>query len=157
MNWTILVEFVEQNLLPILAALVCGQLLTLVLLLVLWCKRRQQVAAAPTDLTTYLSQLQQLETSLQSLRAELASLQTRQASAIQHVGFSRFNAFPDSGGELSFALALLNGQQDGFVLTSLYGRQEARVYAKPIESGISPVRLSPEEQEALRQALYSKN
>lgn len=154
MDWITLSEFVQQNLLPILAALVLSQFIILVLLIVLWSRNRRSKPVAVQDNT---SQLDELENMLESLQAEQAALQARQASAIQYVGFCRYNAFPDTGGELSFSLALLNGEKEGFVLTSLYGRQDARVYAKPVKADSSPVRLSPEEQEAIRQAIYSKN
>lgn len=68
---------------------------------------------------------------------------------IQKVGLVRFNAFSDVGGEQSFALALLDGRDKGVVLSSLYGRSEARVYAKIVEGGQSPHALSEEEQKAL--------
>lgn len=153
MDWITLSEFVQQNLLPILAALVLSQFIILVLLIVLWRRNRSKPVAVQDN----TSQLDELENMLESLQAEQAALQARQAFAIQYVGFCRYNAFPDTGGELSFSLALLNGEKEGFVLTSLYGRQDARVYAKPVKADSSPVRLSPEEQEAIRQAIYSKN
>lgn len=68
---------------------------------------------------------------------------------IQKVGLVRFNAFTDIGGDQSFALALLDGKNKGIVISSLYGRNEARVYAKPVESGKSAYPLSEEEQKAL--------
>jgi len=75
--------------------------------------------------------------------------------AVQHVGLVRFDAFEDMGGHLSFAAALLDAGGDGFVLTSINGRQETRIYAKPIERGASHYTLSEEEQEAIRRAISS--
>lgn len=68
---------------------------------------------------------------------------------LQKVGLVRFNAFSDIGGDQSFALALLDGKDRGIIISSLYGRNEARVYAKPVESGKSSYPLSEEEQKAL--------
>ena len=76
--------------------------------------------------------------------------------AVQHVGLVRFDAFEDMGGHLSFATALLDADGDGFVLTSINGRQETRIYAKPIERGSSRYHLSDEEQEAIRRAIASR-
>jgi hypothetical protein len=73
--------------------------------------------------------------------------------AVQHVGLVRFDAFEDMGGHLSFATALLDADGNGFILTSINGRQETRIYAKPIERGSSRHHLSEEEQEAIRRAL----
>ena len=77
--------------------------------------------------------------------------------AVQHVGLVRFDAFEDMGGHLSFAAAMLDAQGDGFVLTSINGRQETRIYAKPIERGSSHYHLSDEEQEAIRRAISSRH
>ena len=76
--------------------------------------------------------------------------------AVQHVGLVRFDAFEDMGGHLSFAAALLDADGDGFILTSINGRQETRIYAKPIERGASRYHLSNEEQEAIRRAIASR-
>jgi hypothetical protein len=73
--------------------------------------------------------------------------------SVQHVGLVRFDAFEDMGGHLSFAAAMLDGEGDGFVFSSINGRQETRIYAKPIEAGASRHHLSDEEQEAIRRAL----
>ena len=75
------------------------------------------------------------------------------ALSVQHVGLVRFDAFEDMGGHLSFAAAMLDGEGDGIVLSSINGRQETRIYAKPIERGASRYHLSDEEQEAVRRAL----
>lgn len=65
----------------------------------------------------------------------------------------RFNAFPEVGSDLSFALALVDGQADGVVLSSLYGRSESRTYAKPIRKGRSDYHLTEEEKAVLDRAL----
>jgi uncharacterized protein DUF4446 len=75
--------------------------------------------------------------------------------AVQHVGLVKFDAFEDMGGHLSFAAAMLDAEGDGFVLTSINGRQDARIYAKAIERGQSVSHLSEEEQEAIRRAISS--
>jgi hypothetical protein len=77
--------------------------------------------------------------------------------AVQHVGLVRFDAFEDMGGHLSFAAALLDADGGGFILTSINGRQETRIYAKPIERGASQYHLSNEEQEAIRRAIASRD
>jgi len=73
--------------------------------------------------------------------------------AFGRVGLVRFNPFEDTGGNQSFALALLDGRGDGFVISSLHARAGTRVYAKAVAGGTSEAALSAEEAEALRQAL----
>jgi hypothetical protein len=75
---------------------------------------------------------------------------------VQGVGVVRFDAFEDMGGHLSFSAALLDGHGDGVVLTSINGRQETRIYAKPVVGGTSQHNLSEEEQEAIRRALAAR-
>ncbi|QDR83076.1 DUF4446 family protein [Sporomusa termitida] len=87
------------------------------------------------------------------LEGECRRLATVTAASIQYVGVVRFNAFEDTGSDLSFALALLDGSKTGVVLSSIYGRNESRVYAKPITKGESAYYLTDEEKGALNKAL----
>lgn len=80
----------------------------------------------------------------------------RMAGALQHVGVVRFNAFRDLGGVMSFSIALLDDRGNGIVISSIYGRTESRTYAKPIVERTSQYELSPEEKEAIRLAMQSK-
>jgi hypothetical protein len=65
---------------------------------------------------------------------------------------SWYDAFEDVGGRLSFSCAFLDDHGSGVVVTSINGRQDTRVYAKPLIEGKSPYNLSIEEEEAIRQA-----
>lgn len=67
-------------------------------------------------------------------------------------GLVRFQAFEDTGSDLSFAWALLDGSGDGVVVCSLYGREESRIYAKPVRARSSTYHLTEEEREAIRLA-----
>lgn len=72
---------------------------------------------------------------------------------IQKVAVVRYNPFNDTGGDQSFAIALLDPLGNGAVVSSLHSRTDTRVFAKPVRSGRSKYPLSDEEQEAIRQAL----
>jgi len=69
------------------------------------------------------------------------------------VGLVRYDAFEDVGGRLSFSCAMLNDDGDGVVVTSINGRQDTRVYAKPVYRGESEHNLSDEEAAAIREAM----
>jgi hypothetical protein len=97
--------------------------------------------------------IQRLEQAVKTLHATDKRHDARIQSTINRVGLLRFDAFEDVGGRLSFSCALLDDHGSGVVLTSINGRQDTRVYAKPIAEGASAYNLSAEEQEALRQAL----
>jgi hypothetical protein len=73
--------------------------------------------------------------------------------SLQCVGLVRFNPFEDTGGDQSFALALLDKQGNGVVISSLHGRTATRFYAKAIKANASPLSLSDEEARALKQAM----
>lgn len=73
-------------------------------------------------------------------------------TALRHVGVVRYDAFGDMGGRLSFSAAVFDAQGDGFVLTSINGRSETRTYAKGLAGLQSEQTLSPEEQQAIRDA-----
>lgn len=88
-----------------------------------------------------------------TIRKELEEIREKQLDTLQKVGFIRFDAFRDIGGELSFSLALLNGKNEGIVISSLYGREGSRVYGKPVKDGSSSFPLSDEEKEAINRAL----
>ncbi len=79
-------------------------------------------------------------------------LEARSRGSLQHVGLVRFNPFDDTGSDQSFAIALLDGRRDGIVVSSLHGRGQTRIFAKPVASGESTHTLSDEEAEAIRLA-----
>jgi len=72
---------------------------------------------------------------------------------IQRVGLVRFNPFSDTGGSQSFTLALLDGSENGIVMTSLYARTGNRWYVKHVKNGKGVgLELSKEEQAAIVKA-----
>ena len=73
--------------------------------------------------------------------------------SLQKVGMVRFNPFGEIGGDQSFCIAVLNNNNDGFVITSHYGREANRVYAKPVSQGKSQYQLSTEERRAIDEAI----
>lgn len=77
-------------------------------------------------------------------------------NSVQHVGIVRFNAFSNTGSDLSFAVALLDHHANGIVLSSIFGRNESHAYAKPVQNGVSSYHLSDEEAEAIRKALENQ-
>ncbi len=77
----------------------------------------------------------------------------RTRRSLQHIGMVRFNPFDDTGSDQSFAIALLDDRRDGVVISSLHGRANTRVFAKPVAGGGSPHNLSDEEAQAIRIAV----
>lgn len=92
---------------------------------------------------------------LDELSARSAVLEAAGRRAIQHIGLVRYNPFEDTGGNQSFAIALLDAAGSGVVMSSLHSRTGTRIYAKSITDGRSEGALSDEETQALRAAITS--
>ncbi len=99
-----------------------------------------------------LNQLALLNSAISEVKAEQAQLADTFSSAVQRVGVVRFDAFDDIGGRLSFAVALLDDNGNGAVLSTINGRQESRSYAKSIRNNTSEFTLSAEEHQAIQEA-----
>ena len=100
----------------------------------------------------HVGRINEHERRLGGLDGAVADLGRVLQTAIQRVGLVRFNPFQETGGDQSFAIALLDQHDNGLVVSSLHSRTETRVYAKPIEDGRSRYTLSEEEEQALQQA-----
>ena len=99
------------------------------------------------------NEIDNFQNEIEKLNEQLNRLSTQLTFAIQKVGFIRYNAFDDMGSELSFSIALLDNFSNGFVLTSIYGRDQSISYAKPIKDGKSVYPLSVEEMQAIDRAI----
>lgn len=73
---------------------------------------------------------------------------------LQRMGIVRFNPFLDTGGNQSFTLALLDGNDNGIVMTSLYARAGNRWYVKEVTRGKAELALSKEEESAIQRARH---
>ena len=96
-------------------------------------------------LDAHLDKVYAVARELDELAARTAILEGAQRRAFQRVGLVRYNPFEETGGNQSFALALLDAAGDGWVLSSLHARSGTRVYAKAIRPGAADAALSDEE------------
>jgi hypothetical protein len=99
------------------------------------------------------AKIERLEAAVRSLATTDRRQEGLIRGAVRHMGLVRYDAFEDVGGRLSFSCALLDDAASGVVMTSINGRHDTRVYAKPILEGQSSYDLSVEEEEAIRRAL----
>ncbi len=105
-------------------------------------------------LGSHLERVRQVVQNVEAVSARTTAVEQALQGAFSRVGLVRFNPFEgDTGGNQSFALALVDGRGDGFVVSSLHARAVTRLYAKAVSRGASEAALSDEESEALRQAL----
>lgn len=101
-------------------------------------------------------QLDNHQKNLKELGEILAELVEQNKLTVQKVGLVRYNPFADTGSDLSFAIALLDGLGSGIVISSLHSREGTRIYAKAIEKGESKHHLTEEEKEAIKKAEFQK-
>ena len=104
-------------------------------------------------LDSHLGKVIEVGSKMEELAKLYDGLEVRSRGSLQHVGVVRFNPFEDTGSDQSFAIALLDDRRDGIVLSSLHGRGQTRVFAKPVEGGESKHQLSDEEAQAIRVAV----
>ncbi len=95
----------------------------------------------------------QLQRKVAMISRETAQLGQRLSTAVKTVGFTRYDAFPDVGGQLSFSAAFLDEAGDGVVLSIISGRSDSRSYAKAVKGGRSEYPLSEEEQAVIGMAM----
>ena len=85
--------------------------------------------------------------------AEIMKMKEMMARTTNKIGIVKYDAFPEVGGKLSFALAMLDDGNSGFVLNTIHSREGCYTYVKEIVKGESYIVLGQEEKEALRQAV----
>ena len=103
-------------------------------------------------LDVHLDKVYAVAREVEELAGRTSALEVASRKMFSRVGLVRYNPFEETGGNQSFALALLDTDGDGWVLSSLHARSGTRVYAKAIAAGRSDTALSEEEAAAIRQA-----
>ncbi len=106
-------------------------------------------------LNDHIAQVRETETRVEALDQLAHRLEKAAYFSLQHMGIVRYNPFGDTGGDQSFAVALVDGHGNGVVLSSLHGRDMTRVYGKPLRKWESTYSLTDEERQAIALA-YQK-
>ncbi len=107
------------------------------------------------DLQAYMYKVTKVEKQNDEILSQIKNLDEGLEKCIQKVGIVRYNAFKDTGSDLSFTLALLDENNDGVVLNGIYSREMSNIYAKPVKNGKSKYTVSDEEQQAIEKAISS--
>jgi cell division protein FtsB len=100
-----------------------------------------------------LKDLGEKEKQIKKLLKQVEKLEKENLYNIQKIGLVRFNPFAEVGGDQSFSLAILDGENSGLVISSLHSREVTRIYAKPVKKGKAVgYQLSTEEIQAIKNA-----
>ena len=89
------------------------------------------------------------------INEDVVNLKNQMDKCVQKCNIIRYNAFSETGNDMSFSIVMLDNFNDGVLITSIYGRNESVTYAKPISKGTSKYSLSVEEEMVLSRSLKS--
>lgn len=107
-------------------------------------------------LVQYTKHINSLMESNNEIKDSVKQVEEQLNDCVQKVGIVRYKAIANTGADLSFAIALLDKQNDGIVLNGIYSRDGSYTYAKPIQNGKSTYNLSDEEIEAIEKAIKNE-
>lgn len=101
-----------------------------------------------------MKEVDHLSASNEENSIKLHALQKQLGKTLTKYGIVKYDAFDDVGGKLSFALAMLDNKNTGFILNAIHSRDNCFFYIKEIVNGESYILLSSEEMDALRKAVH---
>lgn len=87
-------------------------------------------------------------------RQDIRDINRKMENNYQKLGIVKYDAFNEMGGKLSFALAMLDGNDSGWIINAMHSREGCYTYVKEIVKGESYVELAEEEAEALDKAIF---
>ncbi|MFH1656790.1 MAG: DUF4446 family protein [Candidatus Nealsonbacteria bacterium] len=109
----------------------------------------------PENIKELVSYIEKLEQKVDGLEKNLENVKKQSKFSIQKAEIIRYNPFSSAGGNQSFSIVLLDADNNGMVVTSLFTQESNRVYGKPIKNGESEYTLSDEEKEIIKRAIGS--
>ncbi|AYO32114.1 DUF4446 family protein [Biomaibacter acetigenes] len=158
-------DFLSVNLDKVLLALTAVSLFTLVVFIFVNIKlsavtrRYNQLMSGMEGknleelLMSHIADVGKVKDDMDRLKDKMQELEKEGKLAIKKIYMKRYNAFPDIGSDLSFSVIFLNDHNTGVLITSIYARDENRIYLKPIVNGSCDYSLSPEEKEIVSRAI----
>ena len=119
--------------------------------------QKMLIGGGRKDLVEFAVSLQaridDLHRAVDEIAAGLARVDRRIDGTVMNSSIVRYDAYEGTGGHQSASLALLDSSRTGLVVTSIQGRDYARIYMKELDRGKASIALSPEEQEAVERAM----
>ena len=105
------------------------------------------------DIMTLYEDNKFMKLSIDRNRESIKELSKKQETAFQKLGLVKYDAFTEMGGKLSFALALLDEKNNGFIINSVHSSEGCYSYTKWVKEGDSQLALSNEEKVAVERAI----
>lgn len=104
-------------------------------------------------LKEYMDKVNIVKEEQKEILENIKGIEQELALCTKKVGLVRYNAFKDTGSDLSFALAMLDSNNNGVILNGIYSREMSNIYAKNVKEGKATTKISEEEEQALREAM----
>lgn len=101
--------------------------------------------------------LKAMEEGIKNTNNEITEIKKKNKKSLNNVKLKKYNAYDESGNNLSFALALINEENNGVLLNEIYSKHGSNMYAKEIKKGNVKERISKEEQQVIKEACENKN
>ncbi len=108
-------------------------------------------------LSEYLRIVDENSQKIKQQEERMNRLEANLKKCVQKVGLIRYNAYGDTGSDLSFTMALMDAEDNGVVVNGLYSRESSSIFAKPLAKGETKYNLSAEEIQAIDIAKASSN
>ena len=155
----------EQLMLYIMIALSVICVILAVLVITVLCKlktlkrridslsRGKDIESLEDIILNFFERVESLEEGEEMTRAALNAIKDNLKITYQKKGLVKYDAFREMSGALSYSLALLDKENNGVLISSMYSREGCYTYAKDIKNGECKINLSEEEAEALKQAV----
>ena len=115
--------------------------------------RGKNAASLENDIADIFQDMKFLKTSVEKNKKDIRVLYKNMESTFQKVGIIKYDAFNQMGGKLSFSLALLDENDNGFILNSVHSSDGCYSYTKIIKNGKCEINLGEEEKQALDMAM----
>lgn len=140
-------------------------LICIILLIIVLCKLKNQkrridaltrgkdTESLEDVLVNFFERIENLEEGEEITRAALGAIKDNLKKTYQKKGLVKYDAFREMSGALSYSLALLDKENNGVLISSMYSREGCYTYAKDVKDGVCDINLSEEEAEALKQAV----
>ena len=106
-------------------------------------------------LKQYIDKVEEINKTNDTIQKNNKLMRKEIEKCLKKVGVVRYSAFKDTGSDLSFALCLLDDNNNGVVLNGIYSREISNIYAKPVQEGKSTYTLSDEENKAINMAIQN--
>ena len=155
----------EQLTFYIMIALVVISLISIILLIITLCKlkglrrridaltRGKDAESMEDTILNFFERIESLEDAEQKMHRDIREIKENLKITYQKTGLVKYDAFREMSGALSYSLALLDKENNGVLISSMYSREGCYTYAKDIVNGGCKINLSEEEQEGLKQAV----